>query len=55
MRLYLTGWQQPVVLRLVQPQFVANQWRRFLPPITSPASPSINPDLDADEPSTSRR
>jgi cell surface protein SprA len=30
MRLYMTGWQQPVVLRMVQPQFVANQWRRYL-------------------------
>ncbi|ALW84557.1 cell surface protein SprA [Hymenobacter sedentarius] len=30
LRMYMTGWQQPVVLRLVQPQFVANQWRRFL-------------------------
>ncbi len=28
-RMYMTGWQQPVVLRLVQPQFVANQWRRY--------------------------
>ncbi|MBF9238578.1 cell surface protein SprA [Hymenobacter sp. BT683] len=30
LRMYMTGWQQPVVVRLVQPQFVANQWRRFL-------------------------
>ncbi|MDB5235805.1 MAG: cell surface protein SprA, partial [Hymenobacter sp.] len=30
LRMYMTGWQEPVVLRLVQPQFVANQWRRFL-------------------------
>ena len=30
LRMYMTGWQQPVVLRLVQPQFVANQWRRFI-------------------------
>ncbi len=29
LRMYMTGWQEPVVLRLVQPQFVANQWRRF--------------------------
>ena len=34
MRLYMTNWQQPVVLRLVQPQFVANQWRRFLAKIS---------------------
>ncbi|WP_426058193.1 cell surface protein SprA [Hymenobacter sp. B1770] len=30
LRMYMTGWEQPVVLRLVQPQFVANQWRRFI-------------------------
>ncbi|MBF9143163.1 T9SS outer membrane translocon Sov/SprA [Hymenobacter properus] len=29
LRMYMTGWQEPVVLRMVQPQFVANQWRRF--------------------------
>ena len=34
LRLYMTGWTQPVVLRMVQPQFVANQWRRFLPPVS---------------------
>ncbi|WP_236050335.1 cell surface protein SprA [Hymenobacter negativus] len=33
LRMYMTGWSEPVVLRLVQPQFVANQWRRFLYPI----------------------
>ena len=36
MRLYLTGWQQPVVLRMVQPQFVANQWRQYLSRISDP-------------------
>ncbi|MCB2376353.1 cell surface protein SprA [Hymenobacter sp. BT635] len=41
-RMYLTGWQQPVVLRMVQPQFVANQWRRFLSPISQPGAPCIN-------------
>ncbi len=30
LRMYMTGWREPVVVRLVQPQFVANQWRRFL-------------------------
>ncbi|MFD2719475.1 cell surface protein SprA [Hymenobacter monticola] len=29
LRMYMTQWSQPVVLRMVQPQFVANQWRRF--------------------------
>ncbi|TGE27746.1 cell surface protein SprA [Hymenobacter metallicola] len=41
-RMYLTGWEQPVVLRLVQPQFVANQWRRFLSPISEPGSICVN-------------
>ncbi|RZK27826.1 MAG: cell surface protein SprA, partial [Hymenobacter sp.] len=36
MRLYLTGWQQAVVLRMVQPQFVANQWRNYLSRISDP-------------------
>jgi cell surface protein SprA len=30
MRLYMTGFQQPVVLRMAQFQMVANQWRRYL-------------------------
>ncbi|WP_400193341.1 cell surface protein SprA [Hymenobacter sp. B81] len=30
MRMYLTGWQEPVVLRMLQFQFIANQWRRYL-------------------------
>jgi len=47
-RLYLTQWQQPVVLRLVQPQFVANQWRRFLSTIATPGQPIVNNDADAD-------
>ncbi|WP_258048929.1 cell surface protein SprA [Hymenobacter sp. NBH84] len=47
-RLYLTQWQQPVVLRLVQPQFVANQWRRFLSTIATPGQPVLNNDTDAE-------
>jgi len=43
LRMYMTGWQQPVVLRLVQPQFVANQWRRFLAPILDSRQGSIPP------------
>jgi cell surface protein SprA len=34
MRMYMTEFQDPVVLRLVQFQFVANQWRAFQQPIT---------------------
>ncbi|GAB3233286.1 cell surface protein SprA [Hymenobacter seoulensis] len=48
LRMYLTQWEQPVVLRMVQPQFVANQWRRFLTKIADPTQPVINPDTDAD-------
>ncbi|MBC7448076.1 MAG: cell surface protein SprA [Hymenobacteraceae bacterium] len=29
MRLYLTGWREPVVLRMNQMRFVANQWRKY--------------------------
>ena len=52
LRMYMTGWQEPVVLRLVQPQFVANQWRRFLYPIVdnrqgSVAAPPGRTDADA--------
>ena len=43
MRMYMTGWQEPVVLRLVQPQFVANQWRRFLSPLVDSRQGNIPP------------
>lgn len=48
LRLAMTNWQQPVVLRVVQPQFVANQWRRYLTKIAEPGG-ILNPDTDADE------
>ena len=50
MRLYMTNWQQPIVLRLVQPQFVANQWRQYLSRVVDPAVqvPGINNPTDAD-------
>ena len=41
LRRYMTGWQEPVVLRLAQPQFVANQWRRFIYPIVDRGSGSV--------------
>jgi cell surface protein SprA len=48
-RMYMTGWQQPVVLRLVQPQFVANQWRNYLSRIADPAAQlSVGNQTDAD-------
>ncbi len=34
MRMYMTEFQDPVVLRMVQFQFVANQWRAYQQPIT---------------------
>ncbi|MBX0291365.1 cell surface protein SprA [Hymenobacter sp. HSC-4F20] len=48
LRMYLTQWDRPVVLRLVQPQFVANQWRRYLTKIADPTQVIIGPDTDAD-------
>lgn len=36
MRLYLTGFTQPVVLRMAQFQLVSNQWRRFLGDMSAP-------------------
>ncbi|WP_262383893.1 T9SS outer membrane translocon Sov/SprA [Hymenobacter lutimineralis] len=48
MRLYLTQWQQPTVLRFVQMQFVANQWRRYLGTVAEPGKPNVNTDTDAD-------
>lgn len=34
LRMYMTNFEKPVVLRLVQFQFVANQWRKFQSVIT---------------------
>ncbi|TDN37799.1 cell surface protein SprA [Hymenobacter sp. UV11] len=49
LRMYMTNWQQPVVLRMVQPQFVANQWRRFASVIADPkAGPTVGTVTDAD-------
>ncbi len=42
LRMVMTGWRDPVVLRLVQPQFIANQWRRYLGPIADPKIPAVN-------------
>jgi cell surface protein SprA len=48
MRMYLTNWERPVVLRFVQMQFVANQWRRYLSTIVQPDGvPCSNCGLDA--------
>lgn len=48
-RMYMTGWQQPAVLRMVQPQFVANQWRRYNYPIAQAQSNlPVNTVTDAD-------
>ncbi|MEJ8804450.1 T9SS outer membrane translocon Sov/SprA [Pontibacter sp. H249] len=41
MRMYLTQFADPVVMRFVQFQFVANQWRQYLQPITD-GNPCLN-------------
>ncbi|MBF9223230.1 cell surface protein SprA [Hymenobacter sp. BT662] len=51
LRMYMTDWAEPVVLRLVQPQFVANQWRRYNYSIVDSRSgvqPCVNCLADAD-------
>ncbi len=40
-RMYLTQFQEPVVLRLVSFQFVANQWRRYLGSISDGGVPCV--------------
>ncbi|RTQ49783.1 cell surface protein SprA [Hymenobacter gummosus] len=48
LRMYLTGWDRPVVMRFAQMQFIANQWRRYLNVITQPgAQPCVNCSTDA--------
>lgn len=47
LRMYLTGWQQPAVLRFVQMQFIANQWRRYLNVIADPNGQCTNCPTDA--------
>ncbi|UOG74515.1 cell surface protein SprA [Hymenobacter tibetensis] len=42
LRMVMTDWREPVVLRMVQPQFIANQWRRYLGPISDPNVPCVN-------------
>ncbi|GGE98951.1 T9SS outer membrane translocon Sov/SprA [Hymenobacter cavernae] len=48
LRMYLTQWQQPVVLRMLQMQFIANQWRRFQTVIGQPGQTYVNTTTDAD-------
>ncbi|WP_242510054.1 T9SS outer membrane translocon Sov/SprA [Hymenobacter persicinus] len=45
-RMYLSHFEEPVVLRMAQPQFVANQWRRLLSPIAEGGRPITNPGAD---------
>ncbi|HEX8348909.1 MAG TPA: cell surface protein SprA, partial [Hymenobacter sp.] len=47
-RMYMTGWSEPVVLRMLQLQFVGNQWRRFLSVIGEPGQTYVNTTTDAD-------
>lgn len=46
MRMYMTGFEEPIVLRMVQFQLVANQWRVYVPDDINPAG-----SLTDDEPS----
>jgi cell surface protein SprA len=48
MRLYMTGWSEPVVLRMNQMRFVANQWRKYNEPITDSDEPQGGSRFDAD-------
>jgi len=50
LRMYMTQWNQPIVLRMVQPQFVANQWREYLSRIADPklTGGGVNIATDAD-------
>ncbi len=48
MRLYMTGWREPVVLRMNQMRFVANQWRKFTERITDGDGPQQGVFNDAD-------
>ncbi len=48
MRLYMTGWREPVVLRMNQMRFVANQWRKYNELITDSEQPTGGSRIDAD-------
>ncbi len=48
MRLYMTGWQEPVVLRFNQMRFVANQWRKFSEVVSENNQPAVGSVTDAD-------
>ncbi|QNF35718.1 cell surface protein SprA [Adhaeribacter swui] len=49
MRMYLTQFQEPVVLRTVQMQFVSNQWRKYLGSVSEGGVPCTgNCDTDVD-------
>lgn len=46
-RMYLTGWSEPVVLRMAQFRMVGSQWRKYDQALTEPGLteiPNINPE-----------
>lgn len=47
MRMYMTGFSKPVVLRFVQFQLVASQWRKFVGTLNTDGSGSVNEDESA--------
>ncbi|MGV3590014.1 MAG: cell surface protein SprA [Adhaeribacter sp.] len=47
MRMYMTQFQEPVVMRMLGLQFVSNQWRRYLGSISDTGAPCVG-DCDFD-------
>jgi cell surface protein SprA len=47
MRMYLTQFQDPVVMRFIGLQFVSNQWRRYLGSVSDGGTPCVG-DCDFD-------
>ncbi|MEQ8905575.1 cell surface protein SprA [Ekhidna sp.] len=47
-RMYLTGWSQPVVLRFAQMRFVGSQWRKFEKALNEPGLDAI-PNIETSD------
>lgn len=47
-RMYLTGWQQPVVLRFAQMRLVGSQWRKFERALNEPGLDAI-PNIETSD------
>ena len=44
MRMYMTGWQEEVILRMTEFQLIASQWRRYSGDLTEPGVVLPNPE-----------